>query len=307
MDGTTGAAPTPGATSRVTVAGAGRMGLPIARRLHAAGHRVSVADPDPRRRAPAAEAGLEVAPSTVAAAAETDLLLTVLPGSAELEAVMADGAVLDALAGSGGTWIDLTSTAPAVARALAARAAARGVPTLEAPMGGGPAAAADGTLTLYVGGDEQVLRRWRPVLDRVASTVHHLGGAGSGCLVKLLVNLLWFGQAALTTEAALVAAAAGVEAGRLLEVLSDGPAASRFLTEDFSRGVRGDLLTTFGADRIVEELDAVATEASDRAVPSRMIDAVTAAHRAALAGLGPVDAELAVLAHLQAVTGIRLS
>lgn len=167
-------------------------------------------------------------------------------------------------------------------------------------MGGGPVAAASGDLTLYVGGEEAVLDAWAQTLARLATTVHHVGGSGNGCLVKLLVNLLWFGQAALTAEAALLAAASGIDARRLRHVLQTGPAASRFLEQDFPRALAGDYLATFGLDRIVEELAAVAGEAAAAELPSALIDAVAAAHRGALQQLGAVDAELAVIAHLEA-------
>jgi 3-hydroxyisobutyrate dehydrogenase-like beta-hydroxyacid dehydrogenase len=290
----------------VAVIGAGRMGLPVSRRLHDAGCRVTVFDSDPTRRDAAAAAGLMVAASAADAVAGAELHLTVLPGSAALAALMGgDGGLLTALP-AGTTWIDLTSTSPAVARELAEAAARRDVAALDAPMGGGPAAAATGELTLYIGGDTSVVQRWASTLEFIATTAHHLGGSGTGCLVKLLVNLLWFGQAALSAEAALLAAASGVDARRLVDVLHSGPATSAFLEHDFPQALVGDYLATFELDRIVEELDAVTAEAADRALPSQMMDSVAHAHRRALGDLGPVSGELAVVAHLERIAGIDL-
>lgn len=120
----------------VAVLGVGRMGLPISRRLRESGP-VTVFDVDPARRSLAADAGLTVAASAAAAVTSARLVLTVLPGSPEIEALMdADGALLAALQ-PGFTWIDMTSTAPGLARTLAAAAAGRGVATLDARWAGG--------------------------------------------------------------------------------------------------------------------------------------------------------------------------
>lgn len=173
-------------------------------------------------------------------------------------------------------------------------------------MGGGPVTAATGELTLYVGGADTVLRQWASSLGVFADTVHHMGPSGSGCLVKLLVNVLWFGQAALTTEAALLATASGIDAHRLVEVLQTGPAASRFLQDAFPHALDGDYLATFELDRIVEELDAVTAEAADRALPAGVMATVARAHREALRDLGPVTGELAVVTHLERTAGINL-
>ncbi|WP_111766169.1 NAD(P)-dependent oxidoreductase [Nakamurella deserti] len=293
-------------TESIAVLGVGRMGLPVSGRLADAGHRVIVFDVDPQRCDAAVRPGVRAAATVAEAVSASRLILTVLPGSRELvEAMTPDGDAMTAMR-PGSTWIDLTSTAPSAARTLAAAATRRGTATLDAPMGGGPADAATGDLTLYVGGDAAVLQRWHPVLASVASTVHHVGPSGTGCLVKHLVNLLWFGQAALSAEAALLAAAAGIAPGHLLRLLDAGPAASRFLQRDFPRVLTGDLLPTFGLARIVEELESVAAEAGGPGSPSRVIDAVAEAYRHALRDLGPVDGELAIVAHLEALAGRRL-
>jgi 3-hydroxyisobutyrate dehydrogenase len=97
-------------------------------------------------------------------------------------------------------WIDLTSASPRIGAEL--RVLAGGRECLDSPMGGGPPAAADGTLDLFVGGAREVLERHRHLLETLG-TVHHVGAAGAGHVVKLLVNLLRFGQAIATGEALL--------------------------------------------------------------------------------------------------------
>jgi 3-hydroxyisobutyrate dehydrogenase-like beta-hydroxyacid dehydrogenase len=283
--------------SAVAVIGVGRMGGPLARGW-AARHDVVVWDTAPARRA---AAGVPAAASAADAVREAEVVVTVLPGTPELERLLTDLPLRP-----GCCWIDMTSTAPDVARRLAAEQSSAGVDVLDAAIGGGPAQAAGGTLRLFVGGDPVVLRRWRPLLGEVSGTIEHVGAAGTGVLVKLLVNLLWFGQAALTAEAALLARSAGIDAGRFLRLVQDGPAGSRFLDRDFPAVLRGDYLASFGLDRIVEELDSLRTDAARAGSPFDLGAALTAQYEAALARLGPIDGELAIVADLERRAGREL-
>jgi 3-hydroxyisobutyrate dehydrogenase-like beta-hydroxyacid dehydrogenase len=96
----------------------------------------------------------------------------------------------------------MTSNSPAAARPVRERAMKQGVEVLEAPAGGGIAAAREGTLQLFVGGEPSVVERHRAVLEVLGDPgrIVHVGGHGTGYTVKLLVNLLWFGQAVATAE-----------------------------------------------------------------------------------------------------------
>ena len=125
---------------RIGVIGMGRMGTPVCARLVHAGHAVTVHDGEPGREQAALARGAGWRASAAEVAAGSDVLLTVLPGAAEVEAVMGD-AVLDAMA-PGSTWIDLTSNSPTAVAPIRERARARGIGVLEAPIGGGLADAA---------------------------------------------------------------------------------------------------------------------------------------------------------------------
>jgi 3-hydroxyisobutyrate dehydrogenase len=100
----------------------------------------------------------------------------------------------------------MTSSSPAAVRPVQERAMKQGVEVLEAPVGGGIAAARDGSLQLFVGGEASVVERHRALLEVLSDPgqIVHLGGHGTGYTVKLLVNLLWFGQAVATAEALLL-------------------------------------------------------------------------------------------------------
>ncbi|MBM9510414.1 NAD(P)-dependent oxidoreductase [Actinacidiphila acididurans] len=286
--------------------GLGRMGAPIAGRLVAAGHRVTVHDVLAGRAAEAGARGAGWSGTAAGVAAGADLLLTVLPGAAEVEAAMSD-AVLDALP-EGAAWIDLSSNSPAAAAPIRRRAVARGIEVLEAPMGGGPADAEAGQLRLYVGGDADVLARYRPVLDVLAppERIAHVGGEGAGYTVKLLVNALWFGQAVATAEALLLGQRAGVDPGLFREVLAAGPAAGEFIRRDLPALFAGDYLASFGLDRIHDQLATVVEMARAHGTPYETAEAVRRIHQQALERFGPADGELLAVALLEERAGTRL-
>lgn len=288
--------------------GLGRMGTPMCARLVSAGHDVVAADLRPERAEAAAELGARWSPTAAGAATGADVLITMLPGPAEVRDAMLDpGGALDALP-AGATWIDMSSNSPSGAAPVWQRARERGVRTLEAPVGGGIPAARDGTLQLFVAGDAEVFERHRPLLGVLGDPARtlRLGGHGAGYTAKLLVNLLWFGQAVATGEALLLAHAAGIDLGVLQRALADSAAAGRLVRDDLAALLDGDYLESFGLDRVCEELAAVTALARQHGVPFELSDLVDATYRRALARYGPRDGELLAVAHLEDRAGRRL-
>jgi 3-hydroxyisobutyrate dehydrogenase-like beta-hydroxyacid dehydrogenase len=262
------------------------MGLPIARALAQAGHRVAVFDPDAAREA---TAGVTVAESTAALAAVVDVLVTVLPGPREAEDAM--GAALAALR-PGSLWLDLTSNDPRVARRLAELATARGIEAVGAPMGGGVAAAEARSVHFFVGGTAASVERARPLLTELGELEHIGESLADGHTAKLLANLLWFGQAVAVTEALLLGQSLGLSPASLRDTLAGSAGASAFIEEYLDRLLDGDYAQTFGIDRCVEELDTLAALAKDAGVPFELSNLVARLHREALERFGAVDGEL---------------
>jgi 3-hydroxyisobutyrate dehydrogenase len=285
--------------------GLGRMGMPMCSRLAAAGYKVTAADARPALAAEARRAGACWA-SAPPAAADAEMVITMLPGPREVSDVMAGpGGVLAAMPATA-IWVDMSSNSPTAGRELAAAAAAQGVAALDAPVGGGVEAAKSGTLQLFVGGDHEVLEQVRPALDVLARRVTHVGGSGAGYTVKLLVNLLWFSQAVAAGEAFLLARQAGLDLDVLRTALVGSAASSTFLDKDLSRLLDGDYLTTFGLDRCCEELAAITALAQDLQVPSELMALVERAYQRALRRYGPVDGELMAVALLEEEAGLQL-
>lgn len=287
--------------------GIGQMGTPMCTNLVRAGYRVIASDVRPERQETVESLGAEWAPTSVDAAAGSDVLITMLPGPGEVSRAMIDDGALDALPG-GSTWLDMSSNSAAAAAPVQARADERGVHTLEAPVGGGIPAATAGTLQLFVAGDAELVERHRPLLDVLGEPrqVLHIGARGTGYTAKLLVNLLWFGQAIAVTEALLLAESTGIDLAVFHDALNTSAAASTFIRRDLAALLDGDYLEFFGLDRICEELAALTPLAAEQNVPFELSTLVERIHLRALDRFGPRNGELLASALLEEQAGRRL-
>lgn len=284
------------------------MGLPMCANLAAAGYAVTAGDSRAELADAVRDRGAGWAATDAEVARAADVLITMLPGPREVEsAMLGSGAAIDALP-RGATWIDMSTSSPAVARAVAERAHARGVGVLDAPVGGGVAAARAGTLQLFVGGDAALLERHRALLEVVADPerIVHAGGHGAGLTTKLIANLLWFGQAVATGEALLLGRRAGLDLEVLRGALASSAASSEFIRRDLDALLSGDYLESFGLDRCVEELATVTALARESGVPFELSELVERIHRRALDRYGAVDGELLAVALLEEEAGATL-
>jgi len=281
--------------------------LPMCANLVAAGHTVTAGDARAEAEQVVRQCGAHWRALLTEVAVDAEILITMLPGAGEVRQVMAGSGVLAAMP-SGAVWIDMSSTNPAAGRELAAAAGARGVGVLDAPVGGGVPAAQSGTLQVFAGGDAAVLDRCRPVLAALADPqrIIHVGGNGAGYTVKLLVNLLWFGQAVATGEALLLARRAGIGLDVLRQTLADSAASTAFIRDDLGALLDGDYLASFGLDRCCEELTAIADLARELGVPAELTQTVEHMYQRALQRFGPVDGELMAVAMLEEEAGLRL-
>ena len=285
------------------IAGLGRMGTPIAEAL---AHRFAVGahDVDPARSD--AVAAVRWHPDAPALARSSDVLLTVLPGPRELRAFMTEA--LPAL-GTGTLWIDCTSGDPSITAELADQATQGGVDVVSAPMGGSVSAAAAGELTFFVSGADEAVERALPIIRTIAARdgIRRAGKrAEDGQIVKLLANGLWFANAVAASEAMLIGRGLGLPAADLHGLLQGSAGGSRFLDEHFGRLLEGDYLTTFGVDRVVEELDTIGSMGRTVGVPTPVLDASARLHRSALEQYGPVLGELLAVRLLEEQAGRRL-
>lgn len=286
--------------------GIGAMGAPVASAL-AGAHEVLTYDIDRGRAQAAAASGLAVARSAAEVVDRSEVVITVLPGPGEIATVM--DAVADRFAADT-VWVDLSTGDPRLTRRLAERMRRAGVGCVAAPMAGGPAAAHAHELRFTVAGATEYVERVTPMLELVASPggVDVIGtDPAEAQTVKLLSNLLWFGQVVAVTEAMLLGRATGIEPGRLRELLAVRAGSSVVLERDYGTVLRGDYMGAFGLDRVVEQLTTVREMAAELSVPFELSSLVARVHEQALTTYGTVAGEMLAAKLLEERSGSPLA
>ncbi len=200
--------------------GLGNMGGPMAANLAKAGHAVSAFDISADAVERAREAGCATASTVAEAAAGREVVVTMLPAGGEVsEVYRGEGGVLS-VAAPGTLLIDCSTIDVDTARAVAATAAEGGWPLLDAPVSGGVAGAAAGTLTFMVGGEADSVERARPVLGDMGKAVIHAGASGAGQTAKVCNNLILAVSMIGVCEAFGMADRLGLERQTLFDIVS---------------------------------------------------------------------------------------
>jgi len=213
------------AVTRVAVIGLGAMGLQIARHLANKGFAVCGYDLDPAPTARAREHRIATCGSVADAAAGADVVVVMVQTDAQVEDVIVRSGLLDRLS-PGAVICIASSIAPEICRRLAALAQERKIGVLDTPVVLGQEAANNGTLTIYVGGEEQWLARARPALEAFGRKVLHLGPVGTGQIAKTINNLLLWTCLSANMEALTLAKRLGADIPCLVEALGHGSGAN---------------------------------------------------------------------------------
>lgn len=204
----------------VGVVGLGNMGLGMAGTLVRAGFEVLGTDTSAARRTPAEAAGVHFHDHLAAVLTGADALVFSLPLARDVEAVVTAPAGLLARRDRKVVVIDTSTSDPETSRRLAARLAEAGHGLLDAPVSGGPAGAAAGTMTMMIGGSEADLALVRPVIEAMSGTAIHVGPSGAGNIAKLVNNMLVAAHLITTAEAMRLSEAAGLPAEAALKVVN---------------------------------------------------------------------------------------
>jgi 3-hydroxyisobutyrate dehydrogenase len=208
---------------RIAFIGLGNMGGPMAANLVRAGHAVQAFDLSQAACAAARQAGASVAASALDAARGAQVVISMLPASRHVESLYLGQGGADGLLAAiepGALVIDCSTIAPASAQKVAQAAAERGLAMIDAPVSGGVAGAAAGTLTFIVGGDAPALERARPVLQAMGKNIFHMGAAGAGQVAKLCNNMALGVIMAVTGEALALGVAHGLDPKTLSQMMA---------------------------------------------------------------------------------------
>jgi 2-hydroxy-3-oxopropionate reductase len=247
--------------------GLGIMGRPMARNLLKAGHSLVVHS---RSRGPVDElvaAGAKAGTSPKDVAAQSDVLITMLPNSPDVELVALgkDGIVEGAR--SGLIFVDMSTISPIVSQKVGQALAAKGVRMLDAPVSGGEKGAIDGALSIMVGGDQAVFDQVLPILQAMGKTITLLGPLGFGGFTKLANQIIVAVNLTALGEALTLAKKAGLDRELTLKALAGGLAGSRCLDQKTPNYVSGSYKPGFKIDLHFKDLGLIMESARTLGVP----------------------------------------
>ncbi len=229
--------------------GLGIMGKPMAKNLMDAGHELVVFNRTREKAEELAGDGATVAGSPREVAERSDVVITMLPDSPQVgEVLTGEDGVLEGIK-EGALVVDMSTISPVVTEGLAAKVKEKGASMLDAPVSGGDVGAIEGTLSIMVGGSEGDFERARPLFEAMGKTVTHVGGNGTGQVVKAANQIVVALTIEAVSEALVLGSKGGVAPEKILDVLSGGLAGNKvmevkrekMLTHSFDPGFRIEL------------------------------------------------------------------
>ena len=220
--------------------GLGIMGKPMAINLHKAGYPLVVFDVMDEPVEELVGLGAERGTSPAAVTAASDIVLTMLPNSPDVQAVVCgdDGILSEAKQGQ--IVVDMSSIAPLVSKELSELLADKGAEMMDAPVSGGQEKAEQGTLAFMVGGEPEVFETVKPILDVMGGSVTLVGGIGAGQTTKLVNQAIVGVNIAIIAEALSMGKAAGVDPENIVNAIRGGLAGSQCLQDKAPRMLEGE-------------------------------------------------------------------
>jgi 3-hydroxyisobutyrate dehydrogenase len=275
--------------------GVGNMGNPMAGNVLKAGFPMTVFDLNPAAAANLVAAGARKAGSTQEVVEQSEIVMTCLPASPDVEALYLGAGGLVERARPGTILIDLSSVLPSTPRKIEPRARERGVHFLEAPVSGGVSGARAATLAVMVGGDAEVLERARPVLRSIGPNIFSVGPVGAGNTVKAINNMMACVNSLAMMEGLVLGRKAGLDPMTIYEVVKASSGGSKALERIPAAIVPRNFAPGFKVQLMNKDLDTFTAIAKELHVPVSFANVAQRYQQAALAaGLGDQDTSVAL-------------
>jgi len=275
--------------------GVGNMGNPMAGNVLKGGFAMTVFDKSPKAMANLVEAGAHGAASAREVVERSEVVLTCLPASPDVEALYLEPGGLVDLAKPGTILIDLSSVLPSTPRKLEPRAKDKGLHFLEAPVSGGVAGARAATLAIMVGGDPAILERVRPVLRAIGPNIFSVGPVGAGNTVKAINNMMACVNSLAMMEGVVLGVKAGLDPMIIYEVVKASSGGSKALERIPTALVPRRFEPGFKVQLMNKDLETFNTIAKELHVPVSFSNVAQRYQQAAMAaGLADQDTSVAV-------------
>ena len=239
---------------RIGFVGIGLMGRQMGQRLLTAGFALQVWNRTKEKAGELLQAGAQWGDSPAACARTADVVISMVTDSSASEQVICGRDGVLAGAHPGLILVDMASIAPEMSRSLAAKAAAKGVTMLDAPVTGNPKVAADGKLGIMVGGPKQAYDACLPVFQAMGVKIIHVGENGKGTTLKLINNLILGVAIEAVAEALVLAGKAGIDPVKVLEITSVGGARTGAMETRGARMIGHDFSPHFSANNMYKDL-----------------------------------------------------
>jgi 3-hydroxyisobutyrate dehydrogenase-like beta-hydroxyacid dehydrogenase len=251
----------------VAIAGLGRMGMPIAERILAAGHSLTAYNRTPGKVESLVGQGAEDAGAPGELLREAEVCVTVLADDAALEEVVSapDGILAGARPDT--VLVDMSTVSVAASGRVAAAAGQAGVHFVRAPVSGNPSVVRAGNLAVIVSGPSEPFERVAPLLREIGPNVYYVGDADQARVVKLALQVLIAGTTELMSEALVLGEAGGVSREKLLEVMGNSAVGSPFVRYKTEALIRDDYTATFTTSMMKKDLDLVLGLADELGIP----------------------------------------
>jgi 3-hydroxyisobutyrate dehydrogenase len=287
--------------------GVGNMGNPMASNVLKAGFPLVVYDKNSQASENLIQAGAQRAASAREVVERSEITLTSLPASPDVEAVYLDPDGLVDSAGPGTILIDLSSVLPSTPRKIEPRAKGRGVHFLEAPVSGGVTGARAATLAIMVGGDPEVLTRAQPVLRAIGPNIFHVGPVGAGNTVKAINNMMACVNALAMMEGVALGVKAGLDPMTIYEVVKASSGGSKALERIPSSLIPRKFEPGFKVQLMNKDLETFNTIAKDLHVPVSFANVAQQYQQAAIAaGLADQDTSV-VMTIIERLAAVEVS
>lgn len=235
--------------------GLGIMGKPMAKNLLKAGHELVVFDVIKDNVEQLTVDGAKAAESSKEVAQECRLIITMLPNSPHvISVIMGENGILEG-ASSGSIIVDMSSIAPLASQEIEKACAAKGVKLIDAPVSGGEPKAIDGTLSIMVGGDEDVFKEVYEVLMCMGASAVHCGTIGAGNTTKLANQVIVALNIAAVSEAFMLSTKAGVDPEKVFQAIKGGLAGSTVMNAKIPMITEGNFKPGFKIDLHIKDLN----------------------------------------------------
>ncbi len=280
---------------RVGFVGLGTMGGAMAANVARAGFDVTAWNRTAGRASELGELGVVIVESPAAVASASDVIVTIVSDTPDVEAVLFGPDGVAAGAANGALVVDMSTISPSATRDFAARLAEGGVAMLDAPVSGGSEGAKKGTLTIFVGGDAADLERARPALEAMGTTITLVGPIGSGQAVKAVNQVILAGTYLGVAEGIVLAIKAGLDVEQVVGALSGGAAQSWVLANRSGRMLENDYPLGFKVALHRKDLG-IALQLARETGTSLPISALCEQIEAGLIGKGHADDDMSAVA-----------